>query len=190
MTADQISRLLRSRMPLVMSGHDFTAAAVLVPLQYRADGEHLVLTRRASHLNHHQGQIAFPGGKIDPLDLDPLQAALRESHEEIGLRPKDIRVLGQLDQVTAGYNFIVTPFVGMIPHPYPFAINPEETAEVFTVPVAGLLRQARFKTEQRPPSSNRTDPIYHFYYDGRDIWGATARIIKQFLELVYGFKAE
>jgi len=189
MIIDRIGQVLQSRTPLILDEPDFKAAAVLVPLQQRPDGEHLVLTRRASHLNHHQGQVAFPGGKIDPNDLGALEAALRESQEEIGIDPGDVRILGQLDQVPAGYSFIITPFVGIIPYPYEFQVNAEETAEVFSVPVGELLERARFKIEPRPPASNRTDPIYHFYYDGRDIWGATARIIKQFLELVYGFES-
>jgi 8-oxo-dGTP pyrophosphatase MutT (NUDIX family) len=148
----------------------------------------MVLTRRATHLSRHQGQIAFPGGKIDACDRGPLEAALRESQEEIGIDPCHVHILGQLDQVSAAYNFSITPFVGLIPHPYEFFINHDETAEVFTVPLHELLDQARFKAEPRPGTSSRGDPIYHFYYDGRDIWGATARIITQFLELVYDFK--
>lgn len=171
-----------------MDGRSFRLSAVLVPVQQREDGEHLVLTRRALHLNHHQGQIAFPGGKIDPDDDGALQAALRESREEIGLQPADVSILGQLDQVTAGYDFLITPFVGSIPHPYEFLVDEHETAEVFTVPISKLLGQGCFEVQPRPRSANRDDPIYHFYYDGRDIWGATARIVKQFLELAYDFK--
>jgi 8-oxo-dGTP pyrophosphatase MutT (NUDIX family) len=139
-------------------------------------------------LNHHQGQVAFPGGKIEPKDGGALEAALRESREEIGLQPADVSILGQLDQVTAGYNFLITPFVGAIPHPYEFLVDQHETAEVFTVPISKLLDQAHFEVQQRAGFANRDDPIYHFYYDGRDIWGATARIVKQFLELAYDFK--
>jgi 8-oxo-dGTP pyrophosphatase MutT (NUDIX family) len=190
MPVDRIGQILKSRAPQLLGGEEFKPAAVLVPLQERADGEHLVLTRRAAHLNHHQGQIAFPGGKIDPHDPGALEAALRESQEEIGINPADVRVLGQLDQVTAAYSFLITPFVGTIPHPYDFLVNQDETAEVFTVPIAELLKQTRFRQELRPLTPGRRDPIvYHFHYEGRDIWGATAKIIKQFLELVYDFKA-
>jgi 8-oxo-dGTP pyrophosphatase MutT (NUDIX family) len=188
MAVERIGQILKSRAPLQLDEQSFKHAAVLVPLQQRYDGEHLVLTRRALHLNHHQGQIAFPGGKIDPDDKGALEAALRESQEEIGIRPSDVSILGQLDQVTAGYDFLITPFVGAIPHPYDFLVNKQETEEVFTVPISRLLDQAHFEVQQRPRFSNRDDPVYHFYYDGRDIWGATARIVKQFLELAYDFK--
>jgi 8-oxo-dGTP pyrophosphatase MutT (NUDIX family) len=188
MAVERIGRILQSRAPLQLDEQSFKRAAVLVPVQQRDDGEHLVLTRRALHLNHHQGQIAFPGGKIDPEDRGALEAALRESEEEIGLRPADVSILGQLDQVTAGYDFLITPFVGAIPHPYEFLVDQHETAEVFTAPVSKLLDRGCFEVQPRPPSSGRDDPIYHFYYDGRDIWGATARIVKQFLEIAYDFK--
>ena len=190
MVADRIGQILQARAAEKWPDPEsYKAAAVLVPVQETADGERIVLTRRAAHLNHHQGQIAFPGGKIYPEDSGPLAAALRESQEVIGINPADVRVLGQLDQVTAAYSFLITPFVGIIPHPYSFVVNRDETAEVFTVPIAELLHQTRFEIEPRPQNSTRRDPIYHFHYDGRDIWGATARIVKQFLEIAYGFRS-
>lgn len=189
MIAEKISSILKSRSPRILAAQEnFTPAAVLVPVQERAQGAHLILTQRAEKLNSHSGQIAFPGGRIDPQDDSALAAALRESREEIGIDPRDVRILGQLDQVTAGYNYVVTPFVGLIPHPYEFCIDARETAEVFSVPITALLEPGCLAIEPRPYPSGAKGPIYHFYYDGRDIWGATARIIKQFLELVYDFK--
>lgn len=189
MAASEIEEILRSRQPQRLAGDFYRPAAVLVPVQERSDGDYLVLTQRADHLNHHRGQIAFPGGKVDAADANPLEAALREAHEEIGIRPADVRILGQLDQVTAAADFLITPFVGLLPHPYEFRLNLAETVDVFAVPVAALLDQARFFVEPRSFPSGRPGPIYHFHYEGRDIWGATARILKQLLELVYGFEA-
>ena len=140
-------------------------------------------------LNSHRGQVAFPGGGIDPKDPGPLEAALRESHEEIGLDPRHVRVLGQLDQVTAAADYLVTPFVGLIPFPYEFRLNPAETAAIFSVPISALLDPKFFSAEPRF-STRRSDPIYHFHYQGWDIWGATARIIKQLLELAYDFETQ
>ena len=173
-----------------MRGGGFKPAAVLVPVQERSDGDYLILTQRAEMLNSHRGQVAFPGGRIDPRDSGPLAAALRESHEEIGIEPGHVRVLGQLDQVTAASNFLVTPFVGLIPNPYEFRLNHAETAAVFAVPISALLEPGCFNAEPRPFGSPRRDPIYHFYYEGWDIWGATARIITQLLELAYGFEIQ
>ena len=190
MSVERIGQILNSRTPRSLQAQELKPAAVLVPLQERQDGDHLVLTRRAAHLNHHQGQIAFPGGKVEILDPSALETALRESREEVGIDPQDVRLLGQLDQVVAGYNFVITPFVGAIPHPYEFRLNLDEASEVFTVPVRELLHEGRFKIEPRAATSIRRDPIYHFYYDDRDIWGATAKILAQFLELAYDFKAQ
>ena len=188
MAVEKISAILQNRTPGMLSGEKFKAAAVLVPMQERADGDYLVLTRRAAMLNSHSGQVAFPGGGIDSRDSGPLAAALRESQEEIGIDPDHVRVLGRLDQVTASANYLVTPFVGLIPHPYEFHLNLSETAAVFSVPVAALLEPGCFTAEPRLHPPHRRDPIYHFYYQGWDIWGATARIIMQLLELAYDFE--
>ncbi len=190
MIVEKIFTILQSRSPRLLEGQHYKPAAVLVPIQERVDGEYLILTQRAEGLNSHSGQIAFPGGGIDPQDQSALAAALRESQEEIGIDPLDVRILGQLDEVTAGYNYAVTPFVGLIPFPYGFHINVKETAAVFSVPIGALLQPGCLIVEPRPYPSGRKGPIYHFYYDGRDIWGATARIIKQFLELVYGLEVQ
>ncbi|MCZ6451986.1 MAG: CoA pyrophosphatase [Deltaproteobacteria bacterium] len=181
-------KVLQSRTPKTLSGKHFRPAAVLVPIQERSDGDYLVLTQRAEMLNSHSGQVAFPGGKIDLQDRGPLEAALRESQEEIGIDPSHVRILGQLDQVTAASNFLVTPFVGLIPSPYEFSLNQNETTAVFSVPVSVLMdpRSLWVDTTRYPG----WDPIYHFQYQEWDIWGATARIVKQLLELVYGFQAQ
>jgi 8-oxo-dGTP pyrophosphatase MutT (NUDIX family) len=188
MIAEKISKILQSRVPATLRGENFRPAAVLVPIQERADGDYLVLTQRAEMLNSHSGQVAFPGGMVDPKDPGLLQTALRESCEEIGIEPRHVQILGQLDQVTAGGNFLVTPFVGLIPYPYEFHLDPKETAAVFSVPVSVLLDPRCFRAEPRPFPSGRPGPIYHFHYQSWDIWGATARIIAQLLELAYDFE--
>lgn len=189
MGAERITQVLQSRNPLTLSGVSYKQAAVLVPVQERNDGDYLILTQRAEGLNHHSGQVAFPGGRVDPQDPGDLEAALREAEEEIGIDPRHVRILGQLDQVTAAYSFLVTPFVGLIPSPYEFQLNQAETAAVFSVPVAALLQPGCFSMEGYFDVARR-HPVYHFYYDGWDIWGATARIVKQFLELAYDFKPD
>jgi 8-oxo-dGTP pyrophosphatase MutT (NUDIX family) len=188
MSINKIIEALSARAPQTLAAAEFKLAAVLVPIQQRPDGDHLVLTQRAVGLNTHGGQIAFPGGRIDPSDSSPLAAALRESEEEIGLKPADVRVLGALDQVTAASDYLITPYVGVVSHPYDFRLNLAEAAVVFSVPVSALLQPGCFKAEPRLYPPERRDPIYHFYYQDRDIWGATARIIMQLLEIAYGFK--
>ena len=170
----------------MIPGEDFRPASVLAPIQQRPDGDYLILTKRSDSLSSHSGQVAFPGGRLDPEDDSEVAAALREAHEEIGIEPDHVDVLGPLDQVLAGYNFLVTPFVGLIPYPYEFRLNPIETAAVFSVPVAALVRQGALSMDEQ--LSRRWGPIYHFQYEEWDIWGATARMVKQLLELVYGFE--
>ena len=185
---DRHFEILRRRTPRSLAGDHFRPAAVLVPVQQRKDGDYLVLTQRAEGLHHHSGQVAFPGGRIDPKDSGPLETALRESQEEIGLNPKDVRILGQLDQVPAAYNFLVTPFVGLIPFPYEYRLNKSETAAVFSVPVSALMDSKAVSVDTRLLATR--GPLYRFEYQDWDIWGATARIVKQLLELVYGFQAQ
>jgi 8-oxo-dGTP pyrophosphatase MutT (NUDIX family) len=188
MVAQSIAKILQSRSPKSIAGNHFRPAAVLVPIQEREDGDYLVLTQRAEKLNHHSGQVAFPGGRVDAGDHGEMAAALREAQEEIGMDPRCVRILGRLDQVTAAYSFVVTPFVGLIPSPYEFRLNPSETAAVFSVPLPELLKPSCVSVDDR--LSSRGEPIYHFQYDGWDIWGATARIIVQLLELVYGYEIQ
>jgi 8-oxo-dGTP pyrophosphatase MutT (NUDIX family) len=190
MSINKIIEALSARMPQTLEIGEFKLAAVLVPIQQKSDGDHLVLTQRAEGLNSHGGQIAFPGGRIDPSDSRPLAAALRESEEEIGLKPGAVRVLGALDQVTAASDYLITPYVGVISHLYDFRLNLAEATEVFSVPVSALLQPGCFKVEPRLYPPERPYPIYHFYCQGRDIWGATARIIMQLLEIAYGFEKD
>ena len=184
--ADRLE-ILRTRTPKAIAGDDFRLASVLAPIQERPDGDYLILTLRSKNLSSHSGQVAFPGGSVDPGDDGAVAAALRETQEEIGVDPGHVRIVGQLDQVFAGYNFLVTPFVGLIPHPYEFHPDPRETAAVFAVPVAALLKQDALTLDHR--LSRRSEPIYHFQYQEWDIWGATARMVKQLLELVYDYRS-
>jgi len=166
---DKIAATLARRAPKTLAADGFKQAAVLVPIQEREDGEHLVLTQRTETLNSHGGQVAFPGGKIEPDDAGAEQAALRETHEEIGLAAGDVRVLGQLDQIIASSGYIVTPFVGVVPAAYEFRLNPREAAALFSVPLRALLSEGCLVVEPRLYPPERRDPIYHFYYEGWDI---------------------
>ena len=124
-------------------------AAVLCPIAERDGGLSVILTRRTEHLKAHPGQISFPGGKIDPGDATPLDAALRESHEEIGLDPGDVRIAGALDRYVTGTGFVVTPFVGFVPPGFDPVPEPGEVAEVFTIPAAHVLEPANYTVEAR-----------------------------------------
>src|SRR5262245_37876935 len=136
----------RDRREIAVAGA--RRAAVLLPL-YRVGEEHFVLlTRRSEHVAHHKGQISCPGGAVDPEDADALAAALRETEEEVGIAPADVRILGALDDVEATVSgFVITPFVGLIPYPYPLRLNAHEIAELVLVPLATFCDPTRLREE-------------------------------------------
>jgi 8-oxo-dGTP pyrophosphatase MutT (NUDIX family) len=159
-------------------------AAVLMPL-YCHNGEYgVIFTKRSQMVYHHRGQISFPGGGHESQDPSLQHTALRESAEEIGLQPTDVQVLGQLDDLlTSNSNYLVRPFVGTIPYPYPFQIDRRETASIIEVPLA-FLRQHNPATEEVREYEGRQVRSFFFPYEGHLIWGATAKILKQFLDLL------
>lgn len=162
---------------------DFRRAAVLVPL-YHADGEMgLLLTRRTQTVEHHKGQIAFPGGAVDDGE-ELLAAALRETYEEVGIPAGEVQILGVLPEVDVTVSrFRVTPFVGSIPHPYPLRPNADEIEEVVRVPLAVFRDPANLRVETRQ-WEGRTADVYHYSYETQTIWGATARIIKRLVDIL------
>jgi len=152
-------------------------AGVLVPLIGGPQGCQLILTKRSSALKHHPGQIAFPGGKVDPTDADPTAAALREAQEEIGLPPGIVRVLGTLPSHETVTGFCVTPVVAHVTTDFREIPEPGEVAEVFRVPLSHLTDRARFSIQSRRWRGQQrryfTVPYGPYY-----IWGATARILR------------
>jgi 8-oxo-dGTP pyrophosphatase MutT (NUDIX family) len=166
-----------------LKGEGFTRAAILVPLYQDAGVWHLLFTLRTDNVEHHKGQVSFPGGACDPDDPSPLHTALRETHEEIGVRPEDVEVLGELDDAPTVTNFIVTPFVGVIPYPYDFKPNSDEIAELFGAPLDFFRDPANLRLEDW---THKGRPMLVPFYDyGRyTIWGFTARVVRQFLEIL------
>lgn len=162
-------------------GRKLRPAGVLVPLELRQGALHVILTKRASHLKHHPGQIAFPGGKQDKSDADVVAAALREAHEEIGLPSKNVEVLGTLPTHETVTNFIVTPVLGLVRDRFSIVPEPGEVDEVFSVPLAHVTDPARFSIQSRRWMGHKrsyfTVPFGPYY-----IWGATARIMRGLAE--------
>ncbi len=179
-----LAAALGGRQRIVLAPPGKTVAAVLVPL-LAVDGEpSLLFTRRSNLLPHHQGQIAFPGGGHDPEDPDLAATALREAEEEIGLDPADVRLLGPLDDLeTVATRFVITPFVGVVPHPYDFRPSPDEVDLIFTVPL-GRLESPDALRRELWDFGGRKVPIDVYAVDGHVIWGATQRITQNLLAVL------
>jgi 8-oxo-dGTP pyrophosphatase MutT (NUDIX family) len=165
-------------------------SAVLVPL-YKENGKyHIVFIRRSITVPTHQGQIAFPGGARHKDDKTLLETALRETEEEIGVRQSDVKVLGELDdQITTTSNFVLTPFVGVIPWPYEFKLCKAEVEKLIFIPIPFLQEKSHRKPEMEI-FNGQEYPSFAYYYHGKRIWGATARVLYKFLEILNQMEAE
>ena len=182
----RIKEILSQMRRQVITRAGLKPSAVLVLICEKMGEYYIVFTRRTQDVEHHKGQMSFPGGAYDEGDSDLKTTALREAFEEIGVRAEDVEILGNLDdQATMTSNFVITPFVGAIPYPYGFRVNREEVEELIEAPVSVLLNPDCF-SPQTPGPDGELYP--HGYYHCRDynITGITAIILKQFLELVFG----
>lgn len=157
-------------------------AAVLVPLFQRDGEEHVLLTLRRIDLRQHAGQVSFPGGRVEPGE-ESLRAALREAEEEIGLAPSRVDVLGPLDDVLVlATGFCLTPWVALVPYPYPYAAHPGEVEAILNIPLAALAQPGVHRVEEHELYGERR--MIHFYeLPTVTVWGATARVLHQLLEL-------
>lgn len=166
--------------------HVQDCASVLIPLFEKDHELYLLLTRRSNELRSHSGQVSFPGGKQDIQDKTPLHTALRETHEEIGLPPEKVNILGKIDQTISRHYLLVTPFVGLIPNNFKTLPNTSEIESIFSVPLQFFMNSdnhfvKEIKNIQLPFLS------HHFYFKDYDIWGMTAMLILQLLEVGLGF---
>ena len=151
-------------------------AAVLVPLVERPDGHTVLLTRRTDHLHDHPGQVCFPGGRLDATDRGPIDAALREASEEIGLGREYIEIAGVLDGYETVTGYGVTPVVAFVRPGFDLALDAFEVAEAFEVPLAFFLDEASRRIHNGTRHGRRRR-FYAFEHEGRDIWGATAGML-------------
>lgn len=159
------------------------AAAVLIALVEHPDELTVLLTRRSEHLKHHAGQISFPGGAVEPQDRGPVQTALRETEEEIGLPGQAVDVAGLMGNYQTGTGFLVTPVVGFVHPPLRLAPDPFEVADVFEVPLSHVLEPKNHQRDSRIYRGKRR----HFYvipYRHYHIWGATAAMLVMLAELL------
>jgi 8-oxo-dGTP pyrophosphatase MutT (NUDIX family) len=159
-------------------------SAVLIPIFADMGQYQIVFTKRTELVHYHKGEISFPGGGYHEEDGNLVKTALRETWEEIGLAPEEVEVLGDLDDtLTKGSNYIITPFVGVMPAGYEFKLNPFETAEIIQIPIPALLERSCRREEPEILFEGRPFTPYLYVYQDKTIIGATARILKQFLDI-------
>lgn len=169
----------REKQPIVDPNR--VSAAVLVPI-YEKDGQyHILFIKRTEWVEKHKGEISFPGGVYEEYDVTLLNTALRESAEEINLMPDDVEVLGELDdEVSAKTNYIITPFLAFIPWPHELEADGKETEAIIEAPIPALMDIGRSRQES---IDSETVTVYYYNYQGRVIWGATARVLAKFLDI-------
>ena len=191
-----IDRLHTSYQPSVVASSDGEAgmyedvklrcAAVLILLVWWKEEWQLVFTRRTERVEHHKGQVSFPGGGCEVGESTPEATALREAWEEIGLKPEDVRLLGRLNDYITITRYRVTPVVGVMAWPYQVQLEAAEVERIFTIPLAWLAERANWN--EQPVTVDgmpRTFPVLKYHpYDGEVLWGATARMTQNFLRVL------
>ena len=193
LTEDYISQRLQQALQEDPSSDGFSeielneetrlkCAAVLIPLVWHDDQWHLLFTRRTDTVESHKGQVSFPGGACDEGENTPEETALREADEEIGVPPRDVRVLGRLSNLITITYFRVTPVVGVVRWPAVFRVGAHEVARIFTIPLAWLANSSN-RWQFDIPGTKRSLIAYH-PYDGELLWGATARMTVDFLHVL------
>jgi 8-oxo-dGTP pyrophosphatase MutT (NUDIX family) len=187
LTVERVVALTRQRLAArerrVVVGGPLVKAAVLVPIVDRGE-PYLVFAKRTDRVGTHRGQISFPGGRVDASDAGFLEAALRESEEEIGLPRALVEPLGALDDTeTVATQFIITPFVGFVRAAVAWQPDGHEIDKVIEVPLAALRDRASLRVEYRE-RGGAVHEVLFWDYQGETIWGATARILKQYLDVL------
>ena len=164
---------------------DLTPAAVLIGLIEREHGVNVLLTRRSDSLRNHTGQVALPGGRQDPGET-PLQTALREAHEEVGLEPDFVTPIGLSTPYQTGSGYLITPVVGFVRPGFQLTPNPGEVADIFETPFGFLMDPANYQEHERALPSGELRRFYATTHDEKYIWGATAGILRALHERLYG----
>ncbi|MHB8108812.1 MAG: NUDIX hydrolase [Syntrophorhabdaceae bacterium] len=173
----KIKKYLTSYQPREIPSAPNVRAAVM-HLLFEKDGDVFsILTKRTQTVRHHKGEVSFPGGMFEENDNDLEFTALREAQEEIGVDPGHVEIIGRLDDSWTYSGFVITPYVGIIPHPYDFALSPHEVQYLIFLPYTHLRRD-----EFSP--ANRAGEWISFHYNGDRIWGATCRVLMHFRDII------
>ncbi|MBI2170860.1 MAG: CoA pyrophosphatase [Chloroflexi bacterium] len=182
-TAQFVRTALAKRTPDLLQDPNLKDSAVVL-LLYPKGGDHCVLfNKRSMEVEYNKGEFCFPGGSKDPEDADLVATALREVHEEMGIHPKDITLLGELSETNTAAGFRIHPYVGTIPYPYAFKPSSIEIAQVVEVPINHLIDKRNYTQEWRMRLGVNTLMTTYSYNEHR-IFGATARILRNFLDIL------
>ena len=181
-----IREKLERRTPLTYQhvSHTGKKAAVIIPLFYKEAQPYLLFTKRTEKVEHHKGQISFPGGAQEQGDKHLQETALRETWEEMGIRPEDLTVIGRTDNFLTNTHFMVTPFVAYFSYPYPYVINHDEIEEIIEIPLRQLMEPDIFKVEKWERDGVVWD-IHFYHFNGEMIWGVTGFLLSNFLSLIF-----
>ena len=178
----RLKQLLSQRQKRHIVDASRVSAAVLVPIYCKQGEYYLLFTKRTQKVKEHKGQISFPGGAREGEEI-LVNTALRECAEEIGVMAEEVEILGELDDtLSITSNYIISPFVALIPWPYQFQVNREEIEELIEVPISALL-DSSYQRQETEIIEGEAVISYFYNYQGRVIWGATARILSQFLDI-------
>ncbi|MGQ9543227.1 MAG: NUDIX hydrolase [Candidatus Bathyarchaeia archaeon] len=180
----RILEALTGRKKLTLEPGNLVRAAVLVPLIKRVNEYCILFTKRPKEMKYHPGQISFPGGIFEERDLDLKGTVIREVQEELGVSGDDIYFLGELDDYATTTGFLISPFVGRIPYPYDFKINRDEVADIIIIPVEVLKSPPKVGYIIRDGKPN---PVYYYELPEHVVWGATARILKNFMDIIFRY---
>jgi len=187
---DEAVSIVRQKLgtykPVILPSTTITRAAVLILFLNKKEIPHILFTKRTDSVETHKGQISFPGGAWDKTDKSLQETAVRETFEEVGILPKYIQQLGQLDDFFTVTDFIVSPFAGFMTEQVDYVINEAEVAEVLEVPLSLFLQKSYFEVKKWEHRGQYYD-VYFYYYGNQVIWGATAFMLNRFIDTVFEY---
>lgn len=181
----ELKMRLDAHQPRSIDTPDYSEAAVLVPIMNKNGEACVLVTKRTQHVATHKGQVSLPGGRFDDEDPDTLATALRETHEEVGILPEHIEILGRFDDFISIAGFHVATYIGAIPHPYDYVISAEEIEAYVEVPFS-LFAARSFERVEQVSFQGKQYNVYYYLYNGFEIWGLTARILTDFAAKILG----
>ena len=186
---EEIRQRLNNRKKIEVEKHGSVPAAVLMLLLNKNNEAYVILTKRTQKVRSHKGQVSFPGGAMEKSDKDFLDTALRETYEETGIKPGDVEIIGEFDEMISITDFHVHTFIGSIKYPYKYKISKDEIEECFEAPLSIFYNKEYYKTEDYF-FDGEYRRVYYYSYNGFEIWGMTASILTRFSSIILRNEAQ